>query len=167
VTVPLPPPPPDYAARLPRFAEAAALVSVGPDAQGRETFLAAAAAPAWLALQSAASAAGLTLILVSAFRSVARQTEIIHRKLARGLPLSEILAVSAYPGFSEHHTGRAVDLAAPSCPDLVEAFADTPEFFWLSAHAARFGFRLSYPRGNPFGLAYEPWHWCFHANLLH
>jgi len=162
---PLPPPPPDYAARLPRFAETTALVSVGLDAQGRETFLDPAAASAWLALKSAAADAGLTLLLISGFRSFARQTEIVRRKLARGLSLAEILTVSAYPGFSEHHTGRAIDLAAPACPDLVEAFAATPEFHWLSTHAHRFGFTLSYPRGNPHGLAYEPWHWCYHADL--
>jgi D-alanyl-D-alanine carboxypeptidase len=162
---PLPPPPPGYAARLPRYAEATALVSVGLDAQGREAFLDPAAASAWLALKSAATDAGLTVLLISGFRSMERQSEIVQRKLARGLSLAEILTVSAYPGFSEHHTGRALDLAAPACPDLVEAFENTPEFRWLSTHAHRFGFALSYPRGNPRGLAYEPWHWCFHADL--
>jgi D-alanyl-D-alanine carboxypeptidase len=162
VTPALPPLPLGYAARLPSFAETTNLVSIGLDVRGRETFLDPSAARAWLALQSAATCAGVTLLLVSGFRSVARQTEILQRKLARGLPLEEILTVNTYPGFSEHHTGRAIDLAAPSCLDLVEAFEITPEFAWLRAHASRFGFILSYPRGNPHGLAYEPWHWCFH-----
>ena len=32
---------------------------------------------------------------------------------------------------------------------------------WLVANAVRFGFALSYPRDNPHGIAYEPWHWCW------
>jgi len=44
---------------------------------------------------------------------------------------------------------------------LEGAFAHTEAFRWLSLHAKQFGFTLSYPEGNPFGYAYEPWHWCF------
>ena len=36
-------------------------------------------------------------------------------------------------------------------------------FDWLTAKAARFGFSMSYPRGNPHGIVYEPWHWCLDA----
>jgi len=108
----------------------------------------------------AATEEGCTLFLVSGFRSRARQAEIIRAKLGRGMPMEEILRVSAYPGFSEHHTGLAVDVAAPACPELVEAFEATPEFQWLKISAARFGFALSYPRGNTRDIAYEPWHWC-------
>ena len=42
-----------------------------------------------------------------------------------------------------------------------ERFARTPEFRWLKKQAGRFGFQLSYPRNNPHGIAYEPWHWCW------
>ncbi|MET0229666.1 MAG: D-alanyl-D-alanine carboxypeptidase family protein, partial [Rhodanobacteraceae bacterium] len=38
----------------------------------------------------------------------------------------------------------------------------SPAFRWLMRHAKRFGFRLSYPRSNRHGIAYEPWHWCWH-----
>ena len=34
-------------------------------------------------------------------------------------------------------------------------------FAWLSHSAHQFGFSLSYPRDNPLGFIYEPWHWCF------
>ncbi|NND57300.1 MAG: D-alanyl-D-alanine carboxypeptidase family protein, partial [Xanthomonadales bacterium] len=34
-------------------------------------------------------------------------------------------------------------------------------FAWLTAHAKQFGFRMSFPRGNPHGVAYEPWHWAW------
>ena len=114
-------------------------------------------------MQAAAAEAGRTLLPLSAFRSVARQTAIIRRKLARGDRIEDILLVSAVPGCSEHHTGRALDLGAPGQLDLEESFARTPEFRWLRQHAAKFGFRLSYPRGNRQGIAYEPWHWCWRA----
>jgi len=147
----------------PRFAEARELVSVGLDHHGRDARLTPAAAKAWLEMQAAARGQGISLLLVSAFRSVAYQAGIIERKRARGLSWEEILRVSAYPGFSEHHTGCAVDIASPECTRLEEAFERTPEFAWLEAQAGRFGFRLSYPRGNSEGLCYEPWHWCWKA----
>ena len=32
---------------------------------------------------------------------------------------------------------------------------------WLASHAGEFGFSMSYPRGNPHGIVYEPWHWLY------
>ena len=47
---------------------------------------------------------------------------------------------------------------------LEESFAETKAYAWLDRHAASFGFTLSYPRDNPHGFIYEPWHWCWHAS---
>ena len=98
---------------------------------------------------------------MSAFRSAEYQLGILERKLARGQSIDEILRVSAAPGYSEHHSGRAVDLTAPGFAPLEEEFENSSAFAWLVANAARFGFALSYPRDNPHGIAYEPWHWCW------
>ncbi|MDP2370951.1 D-alanyl-D-alanine carboxypeptidase family protein, partial [Rhodoferax sp.] len=106
---------------------------------------------------------GIDLFIVSAFRSVERQAEIVRRKLASGQSLETILAVSAPPGFSEHHSGRAVDLSTPGVAPLEPAFDQSPAFAWLVQRAAVFGFRLSFPEGNAQGYQYEPWHWCFEA----
>jgi zinc D-Ala-D-Ala carboxypeptidase len=142
-----------------QFPDADVLVSVGPDTQGRDARLHPGAASAWLAMKAAASADGIELLLVSAFRSFADQVRIVERKRARGLSWPEILLYSAYPGFSEHHTGRAIDIASADCLDLTERFEGTPQFRWLVENAGRFGFTMSYPRGNTTGIAYEPWHW--------
>lgn len=75
--------------------------------------------------------------------------------------MQQILEVSAAPGFSEHHTGRALDLTTPGGPVLEEPFEHTDAFAWLSESAGSFGFHLSYPRGNSHGIAYEPWHWAW------
>jgi D-alanyl-D-alanine carboxypeptidase len=142
--------------------EAQRLVFIGRAADDRRILrLAPRAAAAWRKMQGAAAQDGLTLVPLSAFRSVARQTLIIRRKLAAGQPIEAILRVSAVPGCSEHHTGRALDLGAPGHLKLEVSFAHTREFRWLRRHAARFGFHLSYPRGNRQGIAYEPWHWCW------
>jgi D-alanyl-D-alanine carboxypeptidase len=128
---------------------------------GRILRLSPRAAQAWRRMQTAAAADGITLMPLSAFRSVARQTMIIWRKLARGQTIAEILRVSAVPGCSEHHTGRALDLGCPNHLKLETTFSRTSEFRWLKKHANRYGFHLSYPRGNGQGLSYEPWHWCW------
>jgi D-alanyl-D-alanine carboxypeptidase len=151
-------------ARLRLHPEAKRLVFIGRAADDRKILrLTPRAAAAWRRMQTAATAEGITLLPLSAFRSVARQTTIIRRKLARGQAIAAILRVSAVPGCSEHHTGRALDLGAPDHLALEISFSRTPAFRWLTRHAARFGFRLSYPRGNPSGISYEPWHWCWHA----
>ena len=124
------------------------------------------AADGWRSLHTAARRDGIELLLLSGFRSIERQTEIIRRKLARGQSIESILEVNAAPGYSEHHSGRAVDLATPEHPGLEESFAQTNAFTWLSARAAEFGFTLSYPHHNRHGLRFEPWHWCWQPPLL-
>lgn len=110
-------------------------------------------------MRTAAAADQVTLLLISGFRSVAYQRQIIDRKRARGDLLEAILRVNAAPGYSEHHTGRAVDIGTPDSRPLEEEFENTKAFRWLAQEAGRFGFRLSYPRNNPQGIVYEPWHW--------
>ena len=77
--------------------------------------------------------------------------------------MAQILRVSAAPGYSEHHSGRALDITTPGYAALEEEFELSPAFAWLKKHAKTFRFRLSYPRRNTHGIAYEPWHWCWHA----
>jgi D-alanyl-D-alanine carboxypeptidase len=152
---------PSYIAslRLPLQPEAVDLVSVGQDIYGREPLLTADAAARWRALVEAAATDGITLQLVSAYRSVDDQHRIFARKLAAGQRLEDILAVNAPPGYSEHHTGRAVDVTTPGVEPLNEVFERTDAFRWLTEASPRFHLRLSYPHGNPYGVVYEPWHW--------
>ena len=135
------------------------VVEVGSD--GKEHLLVPVAASAWRSLKAAALTDGVSLFIVSAFRSIDRQVEIVRRKLEAGASVEEVLSVCAPPGFSEHHTGCAVDVSTPGSPILQVEFEQTHAFAWLGAHAAEFGYYLSYPAGNHFGYQYEPWHWCF------
>ncbi len=153
--------PADYgqAGALPAFAEATELVEVGPNLVGRMQRLTPTAAARWAEMVVAASQDGVMLLLVSGFRSIDYQARLIRKKLNDGQKIEQILTVNAAPGFSEHHTGKAVDIATPGSRPLTEEFETTPAFAWLGQNAARFGFSMSYPRDNACGFVYEPWHW--------
>jgi D-alanyl-D-alanine carboxypeptidase len=144
---------------MPPQKQAEHLVSCEPDMFGRGQQMTPATEKAWREMRAAAIEDGVELLLVSAYRSVEYQCELIQRKLSDGQCIEDILKVNAAPGYSEHHTGRALDLATPGCEPLIEAFEETRAFDWLCQNAGRFGFSLSYPRDNPMGIDYEPWHW--------
>jgi D-alanyl-D-alanine carboxypeptidase len=139
--------------------EPSEVVLVGLDIFGRARHLAPEAARQWGEMHDSAKADGIELLLVSAFRSVEYQRAMFDRQLSKGATIEDILRVNAAPGFSEHHTGRAVDIATRGCPPLTEAFETTAAFEWLERNAGQFGFAMSYPRNNPHGIVYEPWHW--------
>ena len=145
---------------LKRYAQARRLTPVGLGTDGRDKLLRPFAARAWHSMRDAAAGEGIELLLISAFRSVDYQMQLIRAKLARGMTIEAILRVNAPPGYSEHHTGLAVDIGSAEVGALDEAFENTPAFAWLTANAERFGFAMSYPRNNAQGYLYEPWHWC-------
>ncbi|MDT3706068.1 MAG: D-alanyl-D-alanine carboxypeptidase family protein [Thiobacillus sp.] len=146
--------------------EAVALEVAEVGVDGREHLLVPSAASAWRQLKAGALAGGIDVFIVSAFRSFERQAEIFRRKLEMGAAIESILTICAPPGFSEHHTGCAVDLSTSRSRALEVEFAQTPAYEWLSDRAAEFGYYLSYPAGNTLGFQYEPWHWCF-SNAQH
>lgn len=156
--------PEDYGrvAVRPTFEEAVELVDVGPNIVGRPQRLAPQAAASWAAMRMAAAADGVTLLLVSGYRSIDHQARLFRKKINAGQSVSQILTVNAAPGFSEHHTGRAVDIATPGSRPLTGEFEDSTAFRWLTGNAGRFGFSMSYPPGNAAGFDYEPWHWAIH-----
>ncbi len=143
----------------PVFEEALDLLDVGVNLDGRMQCLTPETAASWQEMQATAQAAGVILQIVSGFRSVEYQAGLIRRKLDNGQPVSDILKVNAAPGFSEHHTGRAIDIASPGTRPLSEEFESSDAFIWLQKNAAKFGFSMSYPRENVQGFVYEPWHW--------
>jgi len=154
----------DYGDRsgLALFAEPCRLEFAGFDRYRRALWLVAPAARAWRRMEGAALADGIVLQAISGYRSHDYQLGIFERKLARGFTVDEILTVNAAPGYSEHHGGVALDIGAPGETAAEESFEATPAFGWLQRRAGDFGFRMSYPRGNPHGISYEPWHWRWH-----
>ena len=139
------------------------LVDTEPDIYGRPQRLTPQTFDAWTKMKKTAAKDDVVFFLISAFRDPQYQHDLIARKIDRGATLQEILRVNAAPGFSEHHTGRAIDIGTQDCEALEEMFEKTAAFEWLQENAKTFGFSMSYPRGNITGYAYEPWHWCFNG----
>lgn len=152
-----------YATRtgLALVAEPDRLALAGFDRYRRPLWLHPCAVPAWTSMRAAARRDGVVLEAVSGYRSHDYQLGIFARKLARGLALEDILEVNAAPGYSEHHSGMALDISAPGEPPAEESFEQTVAFDWLRRNAGTHGFCMSYPRDNPHGIVYEPWHWRF------
>ena len=103
---------------------------------------------------AAANEEGLSIYVVSGYRSFSTQDGLYNRYVARdGQAAAD--TYSARPGHSEHQTGLAIDVNSVSY-----SFANTPEGQWLAANAHRFGFIIRYPENKQSitGYMYEPWH---------
>ena len=151
---------------LPLVAEPAVLTFAGVDRYRRTLWLVSPAARAWRSMQAAAMRDGVVLEAISGYRSHDYQLGIFERKLSRGLSVEEILTVNAAPGYSEHHSGRALDIGTLDEPPAEESFENTAAFAWLRGNAGGYGFVMSYPRGNSHGIVYEPWHWRFDPDAV-
>lgn len=105
-------------------------------------------------MRAAAKEEGLTLKIVSGYRSYQKQDKVYHNYAARdGAALAD--RYSARAGSSEHQTGYAMDINS-----VRQSFAETKEGKWLAAHCAEYGFILRYPKDKEAetGFMYEPWH---------
>lgn len=125
------------------------------------------------ALLADAEKAGHPLYLVSTYRSVSYQKGLFTRKtnfyknkgFAQQAAEEQASQWVAKPGCSEHNLALAADIVSKnwysSHSDLTGEFADTPEFQWLYANCAQYGFILRYPEGKAqvTGVEYEPWHY--------
>jgi len=151
---------------LPLVAEPTVLTFAGFDRYRRALWLVSPAARAWRSMQAAAMRDGVVLEAISGYRSHDYQLGIFERKLARGLSVDDILTVNAAPGYSEHHSGQALDIGTLDEPPAEESFENTSAFAWLGANAGCYGFMMSYPRNNPHGIVYEPWHWRFDPDAV-
>jgi D-alanyl-D-alanine carboxypeptidase len=123
-----------------------------------------AAAQAYQQMDAAAQRDGINLVPLSGFRSLTDQDYLFFGKKAeRGQVAAERAKVSAPPGYSEHHTGYALDIGDGSVPatELSPTFDNTRAYRWLQANAAFYSFELSFPKANKQGVSYEPWHWRF------
>ncbi len=119
------------------------------------------AAIAFIKMEKDAAKDSIKFRVASAYRTVDRQTKIINRKLNKGIPIEIILTENTLPGFSEHHSGNAIDFLSDNSYSLSVEFEKTKTFKWLTENANKYGFYLSYPKNNKDGIMYEPWHWMY------
>lgn len=118
------------------------------------------AATAMEQLFAAAQADGLSLALISGYRSGTYQ-QTLYANALKSNPQSVVDQGLARPGHSEHQTGLAADIGrSDGTCDIAACFATTPEGQWVAAHAAEYGFIVRYPASQQAttGYKYEPWH---------
>jgi LAS superfamily LD-carboxypeptidase LdcB len=137
--------------------------SYSQDGEQRFERLDRVAALALMKMLDAARLDGIWLVPVSGFRDIERQDMLFQSQTAQQGSAAAAARAVAPPGHSEHHTGYAIDLANGLAPKLAInlAFGESEAFQWLDRRAREFGFELSFPRDNPQGVNYEPWHWRF------
>ncbi len=124
---------------------------------GKEYFLAGVAYEKYLQMYHAAKKEGLTMLVVSAYRTEDYQRNLYNSRVTRsGKTYAD--SYSARAGHSEHQTGLAIDIGS-----VYTSFENTKEFKWLQQHAHEYGFFMRYPKGKEWitGYAYEPWHYRF------
>ena len=127
------------------------------------------ACDAFLEMQKAAAADGVTVWMQSGYRSVKYQTNLYEKKTQyyrdqgydEATAKEKAAAIVNPPGYSEHNCGLAADLNSPEHTGLDEGFENTAAFRWLCDHAGEYGFILRYPKGaeDKTEITYEPWHW--------
>lgn len=105
-----------------------------------------------------AKKAGLDLEIISAYRSFGEQSSLKSGyTVIYGTGSNRF---SADQGYSEHQLGTTLDFTTKKVGATFSGFEKTDEFKWLQENAYKYGFVLSYPKGNSY-YQYEPWHWRF------
>ncbi len=136
-------------------------------------FLQEDAAAGWRELRAAAAAAGHSISLTSGYRSAASQASIWNDRSTgtSDAAIDTLLQLVAAPGYSKHHTGYAIDLRSGGA--VLDAFAGTPAYAWLSAdgfaNTRAHGWLPSYPDGvENLGPNPEPWEfvWVGTTNIV-
>lgn len=132
-------------------------------------------------MRAAAAKEGISIDLVSAYRSYNRQKSIWNRKfnnfVSEGYSaieaVNKIIEYSTLPGTSRHHWGTDIDIFDASLPApksiLIEENYETNGVYaklkeWMDNNAETFGFYLVYTNDTDRkGFKYEPWHYTYKA----
>ncbi len=135
---------------------------------------------AFIEMKKAAYQDGISIEIVSSFRSFDRQLAIFERKYLQyteddGMEplqaIDKIIEYSTIPGTSRHHWGTDIDIIDSSkntegdvlVPSKFEEggpFADLK--VWMDEHAREYGFYLVYTNESKRrGFKYEPWHYSY------
>lgn len=154
-----------YQAR-PEPADKSQLVNLGDGLQAQP-----AADQAWSDLKAAASQAGFSLAVSSAYHSYDSQRQIFTQQLANHnqATIENLIRTSAPPGYSKHHTGYALNIYQLGYS--FNDFAQSPAYQWLAANnfqqARNYGFLPSYPASSTNqGPDPNPWEFVYLGTSL-
>lgn len=107
----------------------------------------------------AATDDGIDIKVISAYRSFGDQSALKSTyNIIYGAGTAN--QFSADQGYSEHQLGTTIDFTTAVLKDTFDTFDKTEAYTWLNKNAYKYGFILSYPKGNSY-YVYEPWHWRF------
>ena len=150
-----------------------------PKLVGKNYALLPEADKAFREMSAAAQKQGITLKVVSSYRSFEKQKIIWNRKFLRfknkgmsdGAAIAKIIEYSTLPGTSRHHWGTDLDIidAGPAEEGdvlLTEKFHGNGPYNtlreWMEMYAQDYGFLLPYTKDElRSGFKYEPWHYSY------
>ncbi len=116
-------------------------------------------ATAFNKMRQDAAKVGIDLTVVSGYRSVKEQETLWVNQVNKLGSQEKAAKISAPPGYSEHHTGYALDISAGDSVNLDASFERSPAYAWLKQNAKTYGFIQSYTGAPNQGAGNEPWHW--------
>lgn len=99
----------------------------------------------------------MKIYVVSAYRSYDYQNNLYNYYLKKD-SIEVVDTYSSRPGFSEHHTGRALDVS--QVYNNLDAFEGSKEAKWVYDNCYKYGFIVRYTEENKdvTGYIFEPWH---------
>ena len=115
---------------------------------------------AYAEMYEAAKADGMNLIITTSYRNYGFQKTLYDRYVAED-GQANADTYSARPGYSEHHSGLAVDLSTPSLTNAFTQFIYTNEYQWMQKNCYKYGFIQRYTDENQYITGYQPeaWHY--------
>lgn len=149
--------------KLPADYEAKVPLVKAKNSMGREFQIERDTYAHFVQLREALLKQGIQIEMDSIYRSVARQQEIVA-EFTEKYGEDYVKKYVAVPGYSEHHTGLAVDIClvvdGKVIDDNDEMIARKDIFAKIHPLLADYGFILRYPQGKESitGYSYEPWH---------
>lgn len=117
------------------------------------------AAEAYDRMSAVANAQGIFFKITHAYRSCFDQAALIEESIkTRGK--EKTMATAAPVGFSEHHTGLAIDVSGAVRENGTFITANEEVYKWLADNCYRYGFMIKNLKGKEHitGTVYEPWH---------
>lgn len=124
---------------------------------------------AFRTMKKAAADDNVKLTICSCYRSLLNQFSVYKRYIINK-GITAAYKYAARPGYSEHHTGRAIDMDSE---DGREEYKDTKSYAWLRENAYKYGFIFRYNEDNQdvTGYSAESWHITYigrtAANTMH
>ena len=99
-----------------------------------------------------------TVMILSGYRTYEKQQELYNDELeSTGQDSSTLVAK---PGYSEHHTGLAIDFKVYNTDGTYQDFDGTGDYVWFSDNSYKYGFINRYPADKTAitMIDNEPWH---------